>query len=321
MVPEFEHFILPVLQIVSDFGTITCADVRELICDHFNFSEEEKKETIRSGKRPKYEDRCVWALTYLRQAKLISSPERAKYDITDAGKQLLNSGIKVVTRKYLINNYPSFKEFALVRRHKKKNENQISISEKKHNHMDDDQSKLDNLKAAIATFRNAGSEPTEEQLRIVQELEIKIEKKKCQDIISSLSILDPSLANNVSVALKFCNNAIEIKVAYTTEPFEAFEGETCKTITSKEKKQKRTRRPNLNFYTMGLISGDTIHFKDDESIEATIVSESKVEYKGEKYSLSALTKALKHLDRTIQPTGEWIFDGRNLKDLYNENIS
>lgn len=43
MVPEFEHFILPVLKIVSDFGTITRADVRELICEHFNFSEEEKK--------------------------------------------------------------------------------------------------------------------------------------------------------------------------------------------------------------------------------------------------------------------------------------
>ena len=72
MVPEFEHFILPVLKIVSDFGTITRADVRKLICDHFNFSEEEKKETTRSGNRTKYEDRCEWALTYLRQAKLIS---------------------------------------------------------------------------------------------------------------------------------------------------------------------------------------------------------------------------------------------------------
>ena len=118
MVPEFEHFILPVLKIVSDFGTITRADVRKLICDHFNFSEEEKKETTRSGNRTKYEDRCEWALTYLRQAKLISSSERAKYDITESGKQLLNSGIKLVTRDYLINNYPSFKEFALVRRRK-----------------------------------------------------------------------------------------------------------------------------------------------------------------------------------------------------------
>ena len=321
MVPEFEHFILPVLKIVSDFGTITRADVRKLICDHFNFSEEEKKETTRSGQRTKYEDRCEWALTYLRQAKLISSPERAKYDITESGKQLLNSGIKLVTRDYLINNYPSFKEFALVRRRKKKGEKQSSSSKQTVYNIDEDQAKLDSLKAAIDAFRNAGSEPTEEQLKIVQELELKISKKKCQDIISALSILDPSLANNASIALKFCNNTIEIKVAYTTEPFDAFEGETCKSITSTEKNQKRTRRPNLNFYTMGLISGDTIHFKDDESIEATIVSESKVEYQGKKYSLTALTQELKNLDHAIQPTGEWLFDGRNLKDLYNENIS
>lgn len=321
MVPEFKHFILPVLKIVSDFGTITRADVRELICEHFNFSEEEKKETTRSGNRTKYEDRCEWALTYLRQAKLISSPERAKYDITESGKQLLNSGIKLVTRDYLINHYPSFKEFALVRKRKKKSEKQSSTSKKETNHIDEDQSALDNLKAAIATFRNAGSEPTEEQLRIVRELEMKIEKKKCQSLISSLSSLDHSLANNISVALKFCNNTIEIKVAYTTEPFDAFEGETCKVITSTEKNQKRPRRPNLNFYTMGLISGDIIHFKEDESIEATVVSESKVEYQGKRYSLTALTQELKNLDHAIQPTGEWLFDGKNLKDLYNENIS
>ena len=321
MVPEFEHFIFPVLKIVSDFGTITRADVRKLICDHFNFSEEEKKETTRSGKRTKYEDRCEWALTYLRQAKLISSPERAKYDITESGKQLLNSGIKLVTRDYLINHYPSFKEFALVRRRKKKSQEQSSTSKKETEHIDDDQSKLENLKTAIAAFRNAGSEPTEGQLRIVQELEMKIEKKKCQSLISALSSLDSSLANNISVALKFCNNTIEIKVAYTTKPFDAFEGETCKVITSTEKIQKRTRRPNLNFYTMGLISGDTIHFKEDESIEATIVSESKVEYQGKRYSLTALTQELKNLNHAIQPTGEWLFDGKNLKDLYNENIS
>ena len=64
-----------------------------------------------------------------------------------------------------------------------------------------------------------------------------------------------------------------------------------------------------------------INFKDDESIEATIVSESKVEYQGKQYSLTALTQELKNLDHAIQPTGEWLFDGRNLKDLYNENIS
>lgn len=284
------------------------------------FPRKEKKETTRSGNRTKYEDRCEWALTYLRQAKLISSPERAKYVITDSGTQLLNSGIKLVTRDYLINNYPSFKEFALVRRRKKKSKKQSSTSEEKIHLIDEDQHKLDNLKAAIDAFRNAGSEPTEEQLRIVQELELKIEKKKRQDLISSLSILDPSLANNVSVALKFCNNTIDIKIAYKTAPFDTFDGETCEPIPITKRIKKRKRRPNLNFYTMGLISGDIINFKDDESIVATVVSESKVEYQGKVYSLTALTQELKNLDHSIQPTGEWLFDGRNLKDLYDENM-
>ena len=321
MIPPFEHFILPVLKIVSDFGTISRADVRELICDHFNFTEEQKQETTKSGKCAKYADRCQWALTYLSQANLISLPERGKYDITESGRQLLSSGITFVSRKYLNENYPEFRNFSRDSQRKKKDENSPSTSKKVTNLVDDDQTKLDKLKVAIETFRSAGSEPTEEQLRIVQDLEIKIARKKCQDIISSLAILDPSLANNVSVALKFFNGSIEIKVAYTTEPFDSFEGEKCKTIKATDKTPKRTRRPNLNFYTMGLISGDTIHFKEDESIEATVVSESKVEYQGKKYSLTALTQELKHLDRAITPTGEWLFDGRNLKDLYNETIS
>lgn len=320
MVPPFEHFILPVLQIVSDFGTISRADVRELICDHFNFTEEEKQETTKSGNCTKYADRCQWALTYLSQAKLIRLPERGIYNITESGRQLLSSGIKLVTRKYLNENYPEFRHFTSNRQRKKKDADLPSKSKKVENLVDDDQTKLNKLKAAIDAFRSAGSEPTEEQLRIVQDLEMKIERQKCQEVISSLSTLDPSLANNVSIALKFCNGAIEIKVAYNTVPFDAFEGEKCKTITTTEQTQKRTRRPNLNFYTMGLISGDTIQFKDDESIEATVVSESKVEFQGKKYSLTALTQELKHLDRAITPTGEWLFDGRNLKDLYNETI-
>ncbi len=83
----------------------------------------------------------------------------------------------------------------------------------------------------------------------------------------------------------------------------------------------KKRRPNLNFYQMGLIDGDVLTFVSDENIHATIVSENKVEYNSKEYSLTKLTQELKGLDHAIQPTGEWRLEDQNLLDLYNETYS
>lgn len=93
-------------------------------------------------------------------------------------------------------------------------------------------------------------------------------------------------------------------------------------ITYEENAPKaKKRRPNLNFYQMGLIDGDVLTFVADENIHATIVSENKVEYNSKEYSLTKLTQELKGLDHAIQPTGEWRLEDQNLLDLYNETYS
>ena len=38
-------------------------------------------------------------------------------------------------------------------------------------------------------------------------------------------------------------------------------------------------------------------------------------------SLTKLTKDLLNIDYSVQPTGYWLYNGKNLKDLYDETYS
>ena len=84
-------------------------------------------------------------------------------------------------------------------------------------------------------------------------------------------------------------------------------------------KLKKTRRPPINFILLGLQIGDKIHFLDEEkNIEAIIVSEKLVRFNDKEYSLTGLTKELLGIEYAVQPTGKWMYNGKNLKDIYDE---
>ena len=71
---------------------------------------------------------------------------------------------------------------------------------------------------------------------------------------------------------------------------------------------------------MGLKEGDVLKFnRNDET--CTVLTGRQVSYKGEAWFLSNLTNKL--LDRTGPMDGSpyWYFNGKNLKDLYNETYS
>lgn len=44
-------------------------------------------------------------------------------------------------------------------------------------------------------------------------------------------------------------------------------------------------------------------------------------YKGETYSLTGITKKLLNLSHAIQPTGYWTYEGKNLRDIYDETYT
>ncbi len=86
-------------------------------------------------------------------------------------------------------------------------------------------------------------------------------------------------------------------------------------------KAKIVRRPPLNFKEMGIDIGSTLTYVNDATIFATVLSERRVLFKGEEASLTAITKTLLGVSRPLQPTPLWEFEGRNLRDIYDETYT
>jgi hypothetical protein len=85
---------------------------------------------------------------------------------------------------------------------------------------------------------------------------------------------------------------------------------------------KRKMRPPLNFREMNIPLGSKLVFiKDENSVEVEVCGDRKILYQGIETSLTAATKELLDLDYAVQPTRYWVYNGRNLGDIYNETYS
>lgn len=320
MVPDFEEFILATLKVLGDGKIISLQQLRISVSDYFKFSKEDLAETTRNGNNTKVVDRITWALTYLCQAGLAERPQRSFAKITFSGMELLENPPAIITRDYLVSKYPSFRDFTNRKRKQssKSNDKEGDSEQSLTTGVLESEKQLKELKSAISTIEKMGLTPSIEMLTKLGELEMNLitsqlypsifsaieEITKSNDFVLTVIAKKGNVyfdySNDISVANKHLANAI------------LYEGNA-----SKEKK----RRPNLNFYQMGLIDGDVLTFVPNENIHATIVSENKVEYNGKEYSLTKLTQELKGLDHVIQPTGEWRLEDQNLLDLYNETYS
>lgn len=333
MIPEFEHFILPTLTVLSNGDLLSLDDIRSGVVRHFGFTQDELSETTRSGNNTKVNDRTTWALTYLRQAGLAESPKRAFAQITFAGLELLEEHPTLITRDFLYQKYPSFRDFQNRSRGKK---SKNTDPETKTPAQDTSGAKnsepllfqnLIALRSAIESFRKVGIEPTTEQLEKLSELESSILAKIIAENISK-SLIDNLLevSDKFVINMKYNKHRLFLHVDTSDDAMLSFpENKSIEINPTRSQTEnnhpKRKRRPNLNFFDMGLITGDKLYYKDDDIVTVTIASENKVEYNGQLYSLTKLTQELKGLAHAIQPTSEWIFDGQNLLDLYNETYS
>ena len=88
-------------------------------------------------------------------------------------------------------------------------------------------------------------------------------------------------------------------------------------ISKEASKKYSKRRPNQNFVEMGIPVGSTLVTIDGE-YSCTVAEEKKVEYKGEIMSLTRLTRTIKDLKYDIQPAPHWFYEGRSIKEIYEE---
>lgn len=80
----------------------------------------------------------------------------------------------------------------------------------------------------------------------------------------------------------------------------------------------RKRRPNLNFDEMGIDINSELVYSKDENIRVKVVSSQKVLYYERECSLSGLTKELLHVPYYVAPCKYWLYNGKNLDEIYEE---
>ena len=78
------------------------------------------------------------------------------------------------------------------------------------------------------------------------------------------------------------------------------------------------KRPMLNYFELGLHKGDVLVSKYDENIKCTVYDAKHVEYEGEVYTLTSLTKKLLNIPTVIRATCYWRYNGRNLTEIYDD---
>jgi hypothetical protein len=100
------------------------------------------------------------------------------------------------------------------------------------------------------------------------------------------------------------------------------QGEADKVDVDSKKASKKlsSRRPNLNFVEMGISVGSELHFTQGDEV-VTVSSERRVTLNGEDVSLTRATRILLGYDYNVQPSPYWTFEGKVLREIYNDTYS
>lgn len=103
--------MLPLLQFASDGSEHTVREAVDELARHFALTEGERDQLLPSGRQRTFDNRIAWSVSYLKQAGLLGSPARGRFQITDAGRTVLNSPPDRITIPFLSELSPEFREF------------------------------------------------------------------------------------------------------------------------------------------------------------------------------------------------------------------
>ncbi len=109
-VPDFQSFFRPLLDFGADGKEHSIQEAREAIAKAMALPEADMKELLSSGLQTKFDNRVAWAKSYFVQAKVLESPRRGHFRITQRGLLLHQLGHKRIDVK-ILNQYPEFVEF------------------------------------------------------------------------------------------------------------------------------------------------------------------------------------------------------------------
>jgi restriction system protein len=87
--PNWEGFMIPTLTVLRDGVTRHRREINTLVADALSLTEAQRDERLASGDR-RYENRIGWALSFMTNVGALARPRRGHYEITDAGRQLID---------------------------------------------------------------------------------------------------------------------------------------------------------------------------------------------------------------------------------------
>jgi restriction system protein len=109
-IPDFQSFFKPLLDIAADAQEHSITETRETIAKKFKLTADDLSEVLPSGTQTKFDNRVAWAKSYFVQAKVLESPRRAHFKITERGMDLYKQGHDRIDAK-ILSQYPEFVEF------------------------------------------------------------------------------------------------------------------------------------------------------------------------------------------------------------------
>jgi len=109
-IPDFQSFFRPLLELAADGRDHSVAEARATIAEQMQLSDEDLQELLPSGTQRKFDNRVAWVKSYFVQAKVLESPRRGHFRITERGQGLLKQGHDKIDIR-ILNQYPEFVEF------------------------------------------------------------------------------------------------------------------------------------------------------------------------------------------------------------------
>lgn len=106
----YEDFMMPVMQVISDGGQYRNKEIQQKAADIVGLTAEEKKEMLPSGGQNTYKSRTNWAITYLKNAGLITKIAKGLFEISESGKVLIKNPPNKINTEYLMS-YPEFRQW------------------------------------------------------------------------------------------------------------------------------------------------------------------------------------------------------------------
>lgn len=110
-IPTFQEIMPVILDLANNSDQIVIRQCQSVIADKFELDEQEREETLPSGKQKVLYNRSFWAAFDLFKAGVLERPKRGVYAITDRGRKVLASDRDKLNRAYLFR-FPEFKEWA-----------------------------------------------------------------------------------------------------------------------------------------------------------------------------------------------------------------